>query len=335
MKTFIFHIDGIHCPSCKILIEDILSEIDSIQNVEVNVKTEQVSLTTSDNIDNQNLLKIINAKIKTHGYTAHQDKPNNLKVDKNLIWKAVPIGLVVLLLFFVLQKSGILNFSINGSITPTTSFIIGLVASVSTCLAIVGGLVLSISAKISQDNVSDTQTFVLFHIGRILGFAFLGGIFGFIGDIISINLTVTSILGLLAATIMILLGLNLVGILKKNKITLSPTIFNFFRRIEHKPLTPILVGIGTFFLPCGFTQSMQLAALTSGSFFTGSMIMLFFALGTFPTLALISFGSASFAHSKYSALFFKSAGVVVLGLGLLTFVTGLISLGVINPIINI
>ncbi len=29
---------------------------------------------------------------------------------------------------------------------------------------------------------------------------------------------------------------------------------------------PIIVGVGTFFLPCGFTQSMQIAALSSGSF---------------------------------------------------------------------
>jgi sulfite exporter TauE/SafE len=64
------------------------------------------------------------------------------------------------------------------------------------------------------------------------------------------------------------------------------------------------------------------------------MIMLFFALGTFPMLAILSFGSASFAQSKHAPLFFKSIGIVVIGLGVITLLTGLTSLGIIPPIIN-
>lgn len=81
---------------------------------------------------------------------------------------------------------------------------------------------------------------------------------------------------------------------------------------------PILIGAGTFFLPCGFTQSMQIASLSSGSFMGGVLIMLFFALGTFPVLALLSFGSVSFAQSHHAPLFMKSIGIVVIGFGLLT-----------------
>ncbi len=64
------------------------------------------------------------------------------------------------------------------------------------------------------------------------------------------------------------------------------------------------------------------------------MVMFFFALGTFPLLALLSFGSASFAQSKHAPLFFKSIGIVVIGLGTLTLLTGLTSVGIIPPIIN-
>jgi len=77
-------------------------------------------------------------------------------------------------IFFILQKSGILNFGIGGQVTPVTSFIIGLVASVSSCLAVVGGLVLSLSAKASQDTISDRKNIILFHAARILGFGILG-----------------------------------------------------------------------------------------------------------------------------------------------------------------
>jgi sulfite exporter TauE/SafE len=257
------------------------------------------------------------------------------KEGGNLIWQALPIGILFLVLFFWLQKSGILNIGLGGAVTPTTSFIIGLIASVSSCLAIVGGLVLSLSAKISQDNVSDKKTFILFHIGRIVSFAVLGGVLGAIGDAIGISFTLTAILGIIASLIMLILGLNLVGVFAKNHITLPSSIFKFFRKIEHKTLTPLLVGFGTFFLPCGFTQSMQFSALSSGSFGAGAILMLAFALGTLPVLLLLSFGSSSFAHSKYAPLFFKSAGVVVIGLGLFALLGGLAGLGVIAPLFNI
>jgi len=195
--------------------------------------------------------------------------------------------------------------------------------------------VLSLSAKISQDNISDTKTFILFHAGRLVSFALLGGLLGALGGAIGINFTLTAILGLIASLVMLLLGLNLIGVFAKSKITLHPGIFNFFRKIEHKTLTPLIVGFGTFFLPCGFTQSMQVAALSSGSFFSGLLIMVAFALGTLPMLALLSFGSASFAHGRHASLFFKSAGVVVLGLGIFAFLAGLAGLRIINPLFSI
>ncbi|MFT7558002.1 MAG: sulfite exporter TauE/SafE, partial [Planctomycetota bacterium] len=253
----------------------------------------------------------------------------------DIIWKALPIGLAFLFLFFFVQKSGIVNLGIGGTATPVTSFVLGLIASVSSCLAIVGGLVLSLSAKISEDDVNDTKTFILFHIGRLVSFALLGGVLGLIGNAIGISLTFSAILGIIASLIMVLLGLNLAGALAKSKITLPSGLFKFFRKIEHKTFTPLIIGFATFFLPCGFTQAMQVVAISSGSFMTGFLIMLAFALGTLPMLSILSFGSASFAQSKHAPLFFKSAGVVVLGLGIFALLAGLAGLGVIPPLFNL
>ena len=80
---------------------------------------------------------------------------------------------------------------------------------------------------------------------------------------------------------------------------------------------------------------MQVSALGSGSFMSGLLLMLFFALGTLPMLMLLSFGASSFAHSKQAPLFFKSAGVVVIGFGTFSLLAGLTSLGVIDPLFNI
>ena len=152
---------------------------------------------------------------------------------------------------------------------------------------------------------------------------------------INISPLFTGILGLIAAVVMILLGADLVGIFRQSKLTLPGGIFQIFKKIEHKTFTPIIIWFGTFFLPCGFTQSMQIAALSSGSYITGSLIMFSFALGTFPVLALLSFGVEGFSKSRFAPLFFKSAGVVVLWLGIFAFLAWLAWLGIIPPFINL
>ncbi len=336
MNKYTFHVSGTHCASCKILIEDILCRQEIIKNVQVNLDNQTVHITTDSTIDPAELARLLTDTIKQHGYTLSVDKIITKKnVDDN-IWLAVPIGLLFLTLFFLLQKSGILNIGLGGKITAATSFIIGLIASVSSCLAIVGGLVLSLSANTTQDDRTTAQkTFALFHAGRMLGFAILGGLLGLIGKAIGINSIFSSILGLLASTVMILLGLNLVGTFKTNRLTLPSSLFICFKKAEHTILAPLIIGVGTFFLPCGFTQSMQIAALSSGSFISGLALMLAFAAGTFPMLALLSFGSASFGQSKYAPLFFKSAGVVVIGLGIFSLLSGLAGVGLITPLFNI
>lgn len=334
MNTYIFHISGTHCASCKIFIEDTLKEQDFILDARVDLKKEILEVKINGSQNSEEFAELLTSKIQSNGYVVSVGKMIKGKQDDGAIWKALPIGIGFLVLFFLLQKSGILNIGIGGQVTPVTSFIIGLIASVSSCLAIVGGLVLSLSAKISQDDISDTKTLVLFHAGRLVGFAVLGGVLGVIGSAIGVNFMLTSILGLLASLVMLSLGLNLVGVFAKNKIALPSKLFNFFRGIEHRTFAPLTLGFATFFLPCGFTQSMQVSALSSGSLMSGFLIMFAFALGTLPMLAFLSFGSASFAHGKHASLFFKSAGIVVIGLGLFAFLSGLAGIGIINPLFN-
>lgn len=334
-KTYTFHVAGIHCPSCKIFIEDTLNEQIGIEQTQVDLKHETVSIKTTSEYSQHKLAEILTEKIKHNSYSLSVEKKAKEIKDSGIIWQALPVGLALLAIFFIVQKSGVLNFGFGGTATPVTSFIIGLVASVSSCLAVVGGLVLSLSATVSQDKISDVKPMILFHSGRLISFALLGGILGSIGNAIGISFTVTAMLGIIASAVMIVLGLNLVGVFEKNVIALPSGVFNFFRNIEHKTIAPFLIGVGTFFLPCGFTQAMQVAALSSGSFISGLLIMGAFALGTLPMLALLSFGSASFAQSKHAPLFFKSAGVVVIGLGVFALLAGLAGLGVIKPLFNL
>lgn len=335
MKNYTFYVSGTHCASCKILIEDVLKEQDFISQLNVNLKNETVEIETKIETEAKETVEKLNELVKSFGYSFSLEKVVEEKKSNGDIWKALPIGILFLAIFFILQKSGILNFGIGGGVTPITGFLIGLVASVSSCLAIVGGLVLSLSAKVTQDDKTNKKPIFLFHTGRLVGFAFLGGVLGLLGKEVGINFLFSSILGVIASLIMLALGLNLVGVFKKSKFTLPSGIFSFFRKVEHETFTPILIGVGTFFLPCGFTQSMQVSAFSSGGFFAGLSIMGSFALGTLPMLALLSFTSVSFAKSKYSGLFFTTVGVIVIGFGMFSLLSGLAGLGIINPLFNI
>ncbi len=329
-----FYVSGTHCASCKIFIEDTLKEKDFIKNATVDLGKETLEIEINVEKDQNELAQILTQYIEQNGYRVSVDRKNT-KESYDVFWKALPIGLVILILFFLIQKSGILNIGIGGKITPFTSFIIGIIASFSSCLAVVGGLVLSLSAKLSEDNVNDNKTFILFHFSRIITFLILGGLLGFLGNAIGVNFLFTTILGIVASLVMIILGFNLIGIFKKNKITIPSKLFNFFKNIKQNNFSPVILGFATFFLPCGFTQSMQITALSSGSFLSGALIMFGFALGTLPVLLFLSFGSSSFAKSKYGEVFFKSAGVVVIGLGLFALLSALAGLGIINPLFNI
>lgn len=334
MNSFTFHITGMHCPSCKMLLEDIFLEQKYIVSAKVDFKKELVILETNTKFDDAELAETLTQITQSSGYKVMTQKPIPKNNNDN-IWIAIPIGIIVLILFFLLQKSGILNFGLGSKVTPVSSFLIGIVASLSSCLAIVGGLILSITAKVSQSyNRSIIKDLSLFHLSRILGFGILGGILGLLGKTISINSAFTSVLGIIAALIMVILGFNLLGTLK-SKLTLPSTLFAPFKKHQDHHLAPVILGSGTFFLPCGFTQSMQITALASGNFIAGFLIMFAFALGTLPVLSLLSFSSVSFAHSKYSDLFFKTIGIIVLGLGLFALISSLTGLGIINPLFNL
>src|SRR3989344_2563473 len=120
LKTYTFHVSGTHCASCKILIEDILGEQKFVKNVCIDLKRETVEIETSSEQNVEELAELLTSKVKPNGYTISVEKINIENKKDDVIWKAIPIGLAFLILFFILQKSGILNLGIGGKTTPAT-----------------------------------------------------------------------------------------------------------------------------------------------------------------------------------------------------------------------
>ena len=68
MKNYTFHVSGTHCNSCKMLIEDVLSDDTTLMNSSVDLKNKTLSLETSE--DNQEiLLTKLNENLVPLGFT--------------------------------------------------------------------------------------------------------------------------------------------------------------------------------------------------------------------------------------------------------------------------
>ncbi len=338
MKTYTFHVHGMHCNSCVILTEDKIGNLPNVSKATSNLKNHSVEIVGDfgDKTDEQ-VAEELTAIVKSNGYTVSAEKE---VVERN--WSdfkiAVPIAVGFAVLFGLLQKLGIVNLVGGGNVTYGTAFVIGIIASLSTCMAVIGGLVLSMSATFAKEG-DKIRPQLMFHGGRIVSFFILGGVIGAIGSAFTLGTTGTFVLSLIIAIVMIILGINLLDVFPWAK-RLQLSMPKFISKRAHgisnlnHTLTPLLVGIATFFLPCGFTQSMQLYALTTGSFLRGGLTMLSFALGTLPVLALISFSSFSIQNSKKSGAFFKSAGLIVILFALFNFINALVVIGVIPPVFN-
>lgn len=327
-----------HCASCTLLIEETFKELPNISHVKASLADNRVTITGDFTDSPETVAEELTKLVKSHGYTVSLEKSKKDARWGDFVY-AFPIAAALIAGFIALQKAGLTNFITTSDVGYGTAFVIGLIASVSTCLAVVGGLVLSLSASSAKEG-GTWRTQTLFHISRLGGFFMLGGGIGTIGNSFHLGLNGNIILNVIVALAMLILGINLLDIFhfsKRLQLTLPARISKYVVRggkHDHY-LAPALVGVGTFFLPCGFTQSMQLYALTTGSFIKGALTMTIFALGTLPMLALLSFGALNIAHKSWNGIFFKTAGIIVIALALFNLANALAIAGAISPLFNL
>jgi len=336
-KTYKFFVHGMHCASCILVIEEILKEVPEVREVKANLHARTVEITGKWEKNPSELAELFTSFVEKNGYTLSLEKEEKEKKWNEFIF-AFPIAAALIIGFIFLQKLGLVNVISGGEVGYGAAFLIGLVASVSSCLAVVGGLALSLSAQYAKGGAG-WRPQVLFHGGRLIGFFILGGIIGFLGSSFHMGQTGSVLLGGLVAAIMLVLGVNLLDVfhgIKRFQFTMPKAIGKRImkERVIVNGITPFVVGAVTFFLPCGFTQSMQLYALSTGDFVRGAFIMLVFALGTLPVLSALSFSSVNIQEKSWSGIFFKTAGIVVIALACFNIINILVVTGIINPVFN-
>lgn len=336
-RIYRFHVRGMHCASCALVIEDALKEAGNVESAKADLATREVVVVTEESGESEEAYaELLSRYLAPHGYTLSVEKARHVS-DWSQFFYALPFAAMFIAGFVLLQKAGIINLVNAADVGYGTAFFIGIIASLSTCLAVVGGLVLSVSSNYAKGG-EPWRPQVLFHASRLLGFFVLGGAIGVAGGLFRFGERGDLILGLLVALVMFVLGINLLDVFHVAR-KLQPTLPKLFGRKavdgakSSHVLAPVFLGALTFFLPCGFTQSMQIYTLTTGSFLTGALTMFMFALGTLPVLALLSFGSFRMTSDRAKGIFFKTSGIIVIMLSLWGAVSALTAAGILPPLI--
>lgn len=329
-----------HCAACELVVEKKCTTVPGVRSADALLGEQVVVLSVDGSLNEDAYVAACNAALSGTEYSVHVNTsavPNS-QFSWNDTVKALVLALLVFGVFVVLQKIGLLSLIPESeTLTLPTVFMVGVVASLSSCMALVGGLVLSLSSRFAQTQSAARARMHMtaFHAARLVGFVVLGGLLGLLGSALTLSATATFVIHVSVFLVMVILGGNLLGVpwLRRFQLRLPKRLGRAV--VAHEGgswLTPILVGAGTFFVPCGFTQAMQFAALSSADIVRGATIMGVFALGTLPALALISVASFEFAQSRFANLFFKTAGALVIIFACITLWGALAAQGYVRPL---
>lgn len=319
VKKATLYVKGMHCPSCEILMNDKFKELKNVKEVKsdhINQKVEISYLGKFGSFEKE----LVNKKIKLFGYEIVDNlisRGNSETMTKRL-FDVGGLAIIFFIIFYFAQELNIIPvFNSSSNLTLVTVFILGLVASTSTCMATSGALFLATVGKLNKS--SNIVPAITFNFGRILSYGFFGFIAGLVGKTLISNFQISSLLTMLIAFFMVIIGLDMTKIISLQGIFTQRLTVGIFEKLEHKLIknpkkSAFFLGAITYLLPCGFTQTVQLYALGLANPWASAMIMMVFALGTAPVLISIGF-AASLTKSTYFPMLQKIMGTIVLLIG--------------------
>ena len=341
LKKVKLKIHGMHCASCEVLIERKFKNVAGIEKVRINHASGNAELLCSQEPN----IRELNNLVSKDGYyiSSWEDRNNsasNTITQKNTIIDYLQMGwmfLIIVILYYVLKQFNFLpSISISQHMSYGLIFLIGLFAAVSSCIAVVGGLLLALAGKYNEThpNLTGIQKFkphIYFNIGRIIGYTVFGAAIGALGSVLTLSPRANGYLMVIVSVVMLILGFQLLNLFPQLR-RFTPKMPKFISHKIHdlsatdNKSAPLTLGALTFFLPCGFTQALQLYVLASGDWKIGALTMFTFALGTMPALISLS-AISSFVKGTFQKYFLKFAGVLIIMLSVFNINNGFVLAG--------
>ncbi len=173
---------------------------------------------------------------------------------------------------------------------------------------------------------------LLFLGAKLVAYTLLGFLLGALGSVLQLNVFTRA--ALLIAIGIFMLGnalrmFNVHPIFRYFVIEPPKFITRYIRRTSKNDelFTPLFLGALTVLIPCGVTQAMMAAAITTGDAWQAAGLMLAFTLGTSPVFFVVSL-LATELGARMQSIFMRLVAVVILVLGLVSVGSGFTLLGV-------
>ena len=205
-------------------------------------------------------------------------------------------------------------------------FVAGIAGSFH-CVGMCSGFACGLGADRSGRRSATALRHLLYNIGRLSVYAFLGGLAGSLAAVLAMSGTATVVtaaqqaLGLLAGSLMVVMALQLFGLfgLRPAASFGAGAMVHALGALAATPnrAAPVALGVFNGFLPCPLVYAFVAQAAASGNAGSGILIMIALGLGTFP--AMLAMGWMGIAmRPGWRQAGGRLAGTVVLVFGLIT-----------------
>lgn len=339
---------GMTCRTCEVRIQRHVGRLPGVRRVRASAVRGRVEIESTARIPAAALARAIRAAGYEVGRTPWLERDP-------AAWATALAGvLLVAVLALVAGASGIGELGAGAGDLASgglaVALLLGLAAGVSTCMALVGGLVLALAASFqARDGATGTpdglagrlRPALVFVLGRVIGYGVLGAALGAVGATVAMPPQVTAVLMIAVAVLMTILGARLTG-LSPRMAAWAPTLpAGLGRRLgvsdggsgAYSDGRAALLGAASFFLPCGFTQAVQVYALSTGSPLLAGALLAVFAIGTAPGLLALA-GLPAVVPATLRPTLLRLAGVAVVAFAFVNASAGLRLSGFVLPVVG-
>ena len=210
----------------------------------------------------------------------------------------------------------------------STGFTIGF----GHCIGMCGPIMVSFSLNLKEKNILAPQ--LLYHLGRIITYAILGGVVAAAGSLTMITANIYTIqkgVMIITGALIMLMGLAMAGWIPLGKIfrdqsSLGGVISKGYGKLLKRQSTLVYLPLGLLFglLPCGPVYTALLGAARAGmdagfthqGVLAGMGLMAAFGFGTVPALFLVA-KLADLDWLKSRAVIYKVGAVLMIIAGLM------------------
>ena len=210
------------------------------------------------------------------------------------------------------------------------------------CIGMCGGFACAIGHG-SRGHGANLLRHLLYNVGRLSTYCFLGGLAGGLGQVLctqngmTVSLlggsleTAQRLLAVLAGLLMVAMALQFFG-LWQGRLTavgfgtgaLAASLRNLLTAPKHG--APLAFGVANGFLPCPLVYAFVAQAADTGAPLPGCLTMAAFGFGTFPAMLAMG-GIGRMLNAAWRRRGVRLAGAFILVLGLVTLVRGVLPPG--------